>query len=174
MIPEGVNVKLNGRQIEVSGKIGALSFKLLDYISLELNDNQALFKPEQSHKQARANWATIASIFKNAVKGVTEGFLKVLEIEGVGYRATMERSNLSLNVGFTHPVKFVPPAGIKINVEKNTIKIFGADRQLVGQTAAKIRKIRKPEPYKGKGIHYYNEVIHRKSGKKVAGATAGA
>lgn len=174
IIPDGVTVKLNGRQIEVGGKNGALSLKLLDYINLELSGNRAVFKLGQNNKQARANWATVVALFKNALKGVTEGFFKILELEGIGYRATMEGTTLNLNVGFTHPVKYISPEGIKLSIEKNAIKIFGADRQLVGQTAAEIRKIKKPEPYKGKGIHYRGEVVRRKAGKKVVGTTAGA
>ncbi|OGY64679.1 MAG: 50S ribosomal protein L6, partial [Candidatus Harrisonbacteria bacterium RIFCSPHIGHO2_02_FULL_40_20] len=148
--------------------------KLLEYINLEINGNQAIFKPSSMHKQARANWGTMTSLFKNALQGATEGFFKILEIEGVGYRASMEGNTLILSVGFTRPVKYTAPENIKIIVDKNGIKISGIDRQLVGQVAAQIRKIKKPEPYKGKGIHYQGEVIRRKAGKKVAGATATA
>ena len=172
IIPDGVTVKINNRLIEVTGKTGSLSLRLLEYINLEINGNQAIFKPSSMHKQARANWGTITSLLKNAIQGVTEGFFKIIEIEGVGYRASMEGNTLVLSVGFTKPVKYTAPESIKITVDKTGIKIAGIDRQLVGQVAAQIRKIKKPEPYKGKGIHYQGEVIRRKAGKKVAGATA--
>src|SRR3989338_47672 len=174
IIPDGVTVKIHDRSIEVSGKTESLTLKLLEYINLEINGNQAIFKPSSMHKQARANWGTMTSLFKNALQGATEGFFKILEIEGVGYRASMEGNTLILSVGFTRPVKYTAPENIKIIVDKNGIKISGIYRQLVGQVAAQIRKIKKPEPYKGKGIHYQGEVIRRKAGKKVAGATATA
>ena len=125
---------------------------------------------EKDTKQGKANWGTIFALIKNGIKGVSEGFAKNLELEGIGFKASIEGTNLLLNVGFTHPVKFTPPAGIKVVVEKGVIKISGVDKSLVGEVAAKIRKIYPPEPYKGKGIRYQGEVVRRKAGKKVAGA----
>lgn len=170
IIPEGIEVNIDNDQIEIKGKTGALKIKALDYISVKKENDQIILKPIHIHKQARANWGTLASLIKNAIEGVKEGggFIKVLKIEGIGFRASMEEENLVLNVGFTHPVKFTPPECIKISVEKNIIKVSGVDKALVGQTAAAIRKIRKPEPYKGKGISYKDEIIRRKAGKKVA------
>ncbi len=174
VIPEGVEVKEAAGTLQVKGKQGALELKLPPFIFAELRDKEALLKPSASHKQALANWGTAAALLKNAIQGVAGGFSKSLEIEGVGFRATMEGNSLVLNVGFTHPAKFTPPAGIKIAVEKGTITVSGIDKNLVGLAAAKIRKIKKPEPYKGKGIRYKGEVIRRKEGKKVAGAGTAA
>ena len=174
IIPQGVEVKLTDERLEVKNKEILLSLKLLNYILVNVENNQIVLKTQQTHKQARANLGTMAALIKNALEGASKGFMKVLEIEGIGYRVSLEGNNLVLNVGFTHPVKFTPPAGIKLSVEKNVIKISGADKNLVGQAAADIRKLKKPEPYKGKGIHYQGEIIRRKAGKKVAGAGAAA
>lgn len=173
-IPDGVEVKLIDDTMEVNGKLGTISLKILKDVSVAIeNGKQINLKISQVYKQSKANWGTMTALLKNAIRGVNEGFTKTLEIEGIGFKASMEGNNLNLNVGFTHPVKFVPPAGIKITVEKNNIKISGIDKALVSQAAANIRKIKKPEPYKGKGIHYQGEVIRRKVGKKVAGTGAG-
>lgn len=174
LIPQGVEAKLNDVVLEFSGKEGKLSVKILPFISVELKDGQIAVGLNQNTKQGRANWGTMASLIKNAIQGVAEGFNKALELEGIGFKASMEGANLVLNVGFTHPVKFTPPEGIKISVEKGVIKIAGANKALVGEAAAKIRKIYPPEPYKGKGIRYQGEVVRRKAGKKVAGAGAAA
>lgn len=168
-IPDGVQAEIKDRSISVSGKEGTIALPILEYVNAEATQGGVVVKSEANHKQARANLGTMASLIRNALQGVKGGFNKSLEIEGIGFKAAMEGSKLVLNVGFTHPIKFEPPAGIKISVEKNIIKVSGADRALVGQTAAQIRKIKKPEPYKGKGIHYVGEVIRRKEGKKVAG-----
>lgn len=171
-IPQGVEAKLNSGVLEFSGKEGKLVVKILPFILAELKDGQLTFKLQQATKQGRANWGTITSISKNAIKGVSEGFAKILELEGIGFKAAMEGASLVLNVGFTHPVKYPTPTGIKIVVEKGVIKVSGLDRALVGQTAAEIRKVFPPEPYKGKGIRYRGEVVRRKAGKKVAGTGA--
>lgn len=173
-IPDGVEVALRDGVFEVKGKQGAISVKLLEYVSAEIKDKTIRLTIGANHKQARANWGTMGSLLQNAVKGVSEGFTRALEIEGIGYSASLEGANLVLKVGFTHPVKFMPPEGIKVTVEKGVIKVFGVNKALVGETAAQIRKVRKPEPYKGKGIRYQGEVIRRKEGKKVAGATGTA
>lgn len=171
-IPQGIEAKLNDGVLEFSGKEGKLAVKILPFISVELKDGQLTFKLQQATKQGRANLGTFAALSKNALKGVGEGFNKILELEGIGFKASMEGTNLILNVGFTHPVKYPSPAGIKIVVEKGVIKVSGLDRALVGQTAAQIRKVFPPEPYKGKGIRYRGEVVRRKAGKKVAGTGA--
>ncbi len=172
IIPENVEVKINGGFLEFKGNNGNLSVKIPVYIKAEIKEKTLSFSPENNSKQARANWGTIRSLAYNAIVGLTEGFNKNLEIEGVGYRANMEGETLVLNLGLSHPIKFTPPQGIKISVEKNVIKISGVDNALVGQVAAKIRAFKKPEPYKGKGIRYQGEVVRRKAGKKVAGTTA--
>jgi large subunit ribosomal protein L6 len=116
----------------------------------------------------------MASLAKNAVMGAKEGFSKTLQLEGVGYRAALEGRNLILGLGFSHPIKYNPPTGVKVAVEKNIITISGINKALVGEAAAKIRKFKKPDPYQGKGIRYQNEIIRRKAGKKAATADVGA
>lgn len=173
-IPEGVTALVQDRALEIKGKLGAITLPVLPSITVEQKDGALLFTAASDKVQARSNWGTMRALAQNAVTGVSQGFSKALEIEGIGFRAAMEGKTLVLNVGFTHPVKFTPPEGIAIVVEKGVIKISGVDRAVVGEVAAKIRKIKKPEPYQGKGIHYQGEVIRRKSGKKVAGAGAAA
>lgn len=174
LMPDGVNAELNDNKLEISGKRGNLILLTLPYVKVEINEKrEVILSPLEKHKQARANLGTMAALTHNALMGVNTGFSKNLEIEGIGFRASMEGENLLLNVGFTHPVKFAPPTGIKITVEKNIIKVNGLDKNLVGQIAAQIRKIKKPEPYQGKGIHYVGELIRRKAGKKVAGTGTG-
>lgn len=169
VIPDNVEIKISGSFLDFKSHNGAINLKILPYIKTELKDKMIFFSPENNSKQARANWGTIRSLAANAITGLTEGFNKVLEIEGIGYRANMEENTLVLNLGLSHPIKFVSPKDIKISVEKNTVKISGIDKALVGQVAAQIRALKKPEPYKGKGIKYQGEVIRRKAGKKVAG-----
>lgn len=171
VIPDNVEVKINDGFLEFKGNKGENMLKLLPYIKTEIKDKSIFFTPENNSKQARANWGTIRSLANNAVVGLTEGFSKVLEIEGVGYRAGMEGEALVLNVGLSHPIKFIPPKGIEISVQKNVIKISGIDKIMVGQAAAEIRSFKKIEPYKGKGIKYQGEIVRRKAGKKVVGTT---
>lgn len=171
-IPEEVNVSQESGRLIFKGKKGDLFLPILPFIKANLEDKQLVFEPLNGNSQCRANWGTMASLAQNMIEGVNKGFEKKLIIEGVGYRAKMEGASLLLNVGFSHPVKFDQPQGTVISVDKNTITVQGIDKNLVGQTAAQIRKIKKPEPYKGKGIHYEGEVIRRKAGKKAAGATA--
>lgn len=168
-IPEGAEVKINDGILELKGKNGEMNIKVLPYIKAEIKDNQIIFDIQNNSKQARANWGTTRSLTQNAILGIIEGFTKVLEIEGVGYRAEMQEGDLVLSVGLSHPIKISPPEGINISTEKNTIKVSGIDKFLVGEVSAKIRAVKKPEPYKGKGIRYQGEVIRRKVGKKVAG-----
>lgn len=170
IIPEGVEVRIDGGVLNIKGKKGELSLKILPFVKVDLNDKAITFSVEGDFKQARSNWGTMRSLANNAVIGVSDGFSKTLEIGGVGYRASLEGNNLVLNIGFTNPVKIIPSAGIVITVEKNIIKVSGIDKALVGKTAAEIRAKKKPEPYKGKGIKYQGEVIKRKEGKKAAAA----
>jgi large subunit ribosomal protein L6 len=173
-IPDGAEAKVDGRVLRIKGKEGELNLNVLEYVSIEVKEGHIIFTATANHKQARANWGTMAALTKNAFVGVTKGFIKNLEFEGIGFRASLEGVNLVLSVGFTHPVKIAPPAGIKFSIEKNVIKISGADKTAVGQVAAQIRKVKPPEPYLGKGIRYQGEVIQRKAGKKAAGATGAA
>ncbi len=168
-IPNGIEVQIADGEISVKGKSGELKFPLLEFVTVEKKDNALTFSATGEHKQARANWGTMAALTKNAIEGVEKGFEKKLEIEGIGFKAQLEENTLVLSLGYTHPVKFVTPPHVKITVLKNVITVSGIDKKLVGETAAQIRKIKKPEPYKGKGIRYQGEVIRRKEGKKVAG-----
>ncbi len=167
-IPEGVEIAVKGGNLEFKHKNGAAVLKILECVVATVNDGTLSFGIDKDTKQARANWGTTRALSQNIISGFLNDFSKSLEINGVGFKAAIEGDNLVLNVGFSHPVKFSVPKGVKIVVEKNVIKISGADKQLVGETAAKIRAIKKPEPYKGKGIKYAGEVIRRKVGKKVA------
>jgi len=173
IIPTDLQVKINDR-IEVKGPQGTLTQSIPIKIGLELNeltDGQKELKviPKTKAKNNLALWGLMRALIANMVKGVKEGFEKKLEIEGIGYRASLTGQKLVLNIGFSHPVEVEPPAGIKFGVEKNVITVSGIDKQLVGQVAAQIRSIRKPEPYKGKGIRYSGELVRRKVGKKAAG-----
>ncbi len=171
-IPDGVEVKIADGRLEVKGKLGALSLLILDKITAELKDKTLVFSASGEGKQARANWGTMRALAQNAVIGVSEGYVKYLELEGIGFKASLEGKTLVLNIGFTHPVKFTPPEGIALAIEKSSIKISGIDKAMVGEVAAQIRELRKPEPYKGTGIKYRGEVIARKEGKKAASAGA--
>jgi len=173
-IPEGTEVVQKDGVLQFKGKRGSHAVKVLPYLTVEVKEGAVQVNREANHKQARSNAGTMASLIVGALKGVSEGFAKDLEIEGVGYRVAMQGKDLTLNVGFSHPVVFKAPEGITLSVEKNKIKVEGIDKALVGQVAAEIRAIKKPEPYKGKGIHYVGEVIRRKAGKKVAGTGASA
>lgn len=168
IIPENVEIKINQQEIKVKGPQGELSQSIPPQIKLILKEQELQVIPQEKSKNSSALWGLLRALIFNMVKGVTEGFEKQLEIEGVGYRASLQGNKLILSLGFSHPIEVVAPAGIELKVDKNVITISGIDKQIVGQIAAKIRAYRKPEPYKGKGIHYVGEVIRRKAGKKVA------
>jgi len=174
IIPDNVETKVNGGFLELKSNSGSISLKIPQDIKIEIKDKNIVFAPANNLRTTRVNWGTIRSLTNNAIIGLTQGFNKILEIEGIGYRANMEGETLVLNLGLSHPIKFLTPKGIKISVEKNVIKISGFDKTLVGEVAAKIRAFKKPEPYQGKGIRYQKEVIRRKEGKKVAGTGTGA
>jgi large subunit ribosomal protein L6 len=166
-IPSGVTATIEGGQLSVKGPKGQLAMPLVDDISYALEDGTILVKPANESKQARAFWGMQRTLVQNLITGVSEGFTKVLEITGVGYRANAQGKTLKLQLGYSHDVDFVIPAGIEIKTPDNTtIEISGTDKQQVGQVAAEIRRWRKPEPYKGKGIKYRGEYIFRKEGKK--------
>lgn len=169
-LPSGVTAEISENSIIISGPKGKINVPKLDGISVTISDNIVNVTPDNQIKQTQMNWGTLWSHITNAVTGVTGGFSKTLEIEGVGFKVSIEGKELVLKVGFSHLVRFPIPDGINIAVEKNKIVVSGIEKQQVGHVAASIRKIKKPEPYLGKGIHYENEVIRRKAGKK-AGAT---
>ena len=153
--------------IVVKGKNGELSTSLHSDVELSVADNVATLKPARDTRQAKALWGTMRSNLNNMVVGVTEGFTRKLEINGVGYRAAMQGNKLVLSLGFSHPVEMEVPAGLKVAVENNTsVTITGADKQLLGQFASEVRAKRPPEPFKGKGVKYADEYIVRKEGKK--------
>jgi len=173
-IPEKVEVKVNDGLIVVKGEQGELKQKIHPQVLVETEDKQVVIKiKNDKDKLQKSLWGTTRQLINNMILGVTQGFEKKLEVNGVGYRVQLNGKLLVLNVGYSHPVEFKVPDGIDISVEKNIITVSGIDKQLVGETAAQIRKVRKPEPYKGKGIKYVDEVIRRKMGKqaKAAGAT---
>ena len=164
-IPEGVKVKIEGQEIEVEGKLGKLKKTFPEVIKPVIKDKQIHVKFE-GKKEKKPLWGTWRSLIANMIKGVKDGFKKELELHGVGYRAQKEGKKLILRVGFSHPVEYQIPDDVEIEVKKNIISIFGKDKEKVGQVAAEIRKIRPPEPYKGKGIRYKREAILRKVSKK--------
>ncbi|MBM9511189.1 50S ribosomal protein L6 [Desulfogranum marinum] len=165
-VPNGVKVDIKGTHVKVTGPKGSLERDLRPEISCTEEGNQLLFTPKGTSKRVMAFWGMTRSLVSNMVEGVDKGFVKVLIVEGVGYRANLAKSTLTLNVGFSNPVEFQLPEGISAEVDKdNKISLSGIDKELVGLTAAKIRAIRKPEPYKGKGIRYVDERIVRKVGK---------
>lgn len=171
-IPPKVEVKVKDHQVLVKGPQGELSQKIPSEIEVEVKEQKVIVSPKVKTKRTRAFWGLTRSLIANMVEGVSKGFEKKLELRGVGYRAKKEGDHLVLQVGFTHPVKIKQPPGIEFSVEKNIITISGIDKQMVGEISAKIRSIRPPEPYKGKGIRYLGEKVKRKVGKKAVTAEA--
>ena len=169
-IPEGVEVKIEANKVIVKGPRGEITKEIRPEIKIEMKEGKIFVLPQVETKKTKAFWGLTRALLANAVEGVTKGYERQLQIEGIGFRANLEGDNLVLQVGFTHPVKINAPEGIKFAVEKNIIIVSGIDKGLVSQTAAIIRKVKKPEPYKGKGIRYVGEVIRKKVGKKAAGA----
>ena len=166
-LPSGVTAKLEGGTLSVKGPKGELSLNVADDIAYAVEAGAVTVKPANDSKRAKAFWGMQRTLVQNLVTGVTEGFTKTLEITGVGYRANVQGKNLKLQLGYSHDVDFAVPEGIEIKTPDNTtIEISGIDKQKVGQVAAEIRRWRKPEPYKGKGIKYRGEFIFRKEGKK--------
>ena len=166
-IPDGVSIERNSDELSVKGPKGLLAMKVLDDVNLEINDNEVAITPRNNSKVSRSMWGMQRTMVSNLIEGVTAGFEKKLLIHGVGYRAQMKGKSLNLQLGYSHDINFVIPDGVAIECpDQTTIIIKGIDKQKVGQTAAKIREFRKPEPYKGKGIKYDGEYIFRKEGKK--------
>ncbi|MBB4096690.1 50S ribosomal protein L6 [Sphingomonas kyeonggiensis] len=166
-VPAGVTASIEGRVLSVKGPKGTLSLNLRDEISYTVEDGGIIVKPANETKQARAFWGMQRTLVQNLVTGVTEGFSKKLLITGVGYRAASQGKVLKLQLGYSHDVNIDVPEGIEIKTpDQTTVEISGIDKQKVGQIAAEIRRWRKPEPYKGKGIKYDGEFIFRKEGKK--------
>lgn len=173
VLPENVTAKVDSGVLEVSSKDGkkVLRIKILSNVEVKIENGQISFAITKDDSQSRANWGTMRALTQNAVTGITTDFKKVLEFQGVGFRAAVEGKALVLNIGFSHPVRFDIPDGIAIVVEKGNITISGMDKYLVGQVATKIRAFKKPNPYRGTGIKYKDEIVKKKAGKK---ATSGA
>ena len=166
-MPAGVSATTEGQTLSVKGPKGTLSLQMLDDVLYDIGEDGITIRPANDTKRARSFWGMQRSLVQNLVTGVTEGFTKTLEITGVGYRAAMQGKNLRLQLGFSHDVNVAVPDGVEVKTpDATTVEISGIDRQKVGQFAAEIRRWRKPEPYKGKGIKYRGEYIFRKEGKK--------
>jgi large subunit ribosomal protein L6 len=168
-IPEKVQVTLDGNILKAKGPKGEMTQELPPEIEMKLEDNQLIFTRPSEQRQMRAKHGLARSLAFNTVEGVHNGFQKILDIEGIGYRAEMKGDRLLLSVGFSHPILLVAPQGVELKTPSNSIiEVSGVDKQLVGQFAAIIRNIRPPEPYKGKGIRYRGEYVRRKAGKTTA------
>lgn len=166
LIPEKTEAVFKEGIFSVKGPLGELSRFFKNDINIVIDNNSITLAPKKESKEAKVLWGTYVSHIKNMIEGVTKGFEKKLLIEGVGFRAQSDEKNLVLNLGLSHPVTVPAPEKIKVKVEKNIITISGINKEEVGQFSAKIRMFKKPEPYKGKGIRYENEIIRRKAGKK--------
>ncbi len=173
-IAPGVQVDMQGQVVSVKGAKGELSREIPPQLEVSQQGNRITVAPrDPSLKNVKALWGTNRTLIENMIKGVSEGYEKKLTVEGVGYRAVVEGEELVLHVGFTHRVAVKAPAGLRFQVEKNVITVSGADKEKVGEYAARIRRVKTVEPYKGKGISYLGEVVKRKLGKRAVAATAG-
>ena len=167
-VPSGVEIKIDGQNITVKGPKGELVREVRPEIKIELKENEIIVTPRNNEKITNAYWGLTRALIANMVEGVVNGYEKKLMIKGLGYKAVMKGDVLVLSVGFSHNVEIKPMEGVKMEVKGNIITISGINKELVGLRAAQIRKVKKPEPYKGKGIMYTDEVIIRKAGKRVA------
>ncbi len=169
-IPEGVEIKIQDKQVTVKGPKGELKLNLISKIKVEIKDNQVIVNPADPNPKKltaqKAYWGLFRALIANMVEGVTKGYSKVLEVKGLGFQATIQGDQLVLKLGFSHLVNITKPEDLEIEVKSNIITISGINKEKVGNFAAKIRKIKKPEPYKGKGIRYQGEYVRRKLGKK--------
>jgi large subunit ribosomal protein L6 len=167
-IPDKTEVTVTGNTVKVKGPLGELSREFKPIIKIEVVGNQVNLTPVKENLETKAMWGTYASLIKNMVEGVNKFYERKLVVEGIGYKADIKGTELTLNVGFSHQVKVQIPANLKVVHEKGVLTITGTDKEAVGRFAAETRSIKKPEPYKGKGIHYSDEVVRRKEGKKAA------
>ena len=173
IIPEQVEVKIDGGRVTVKGPKGQLTQELHPLVKVVQAGGELKVEVKKPEDKLQASlWGLFRTLIGNLVEGVTKGFSKQLEINGIGFKAQVQGDKLVLNVGFSHPVEYRIPEGMQMAVDKNVITVSGIDKQQVGQVAAEIRAIKKPEPYKGKGIKYLDEVIRRKAGKVVKGAAS--
>ncbi len=167
-LPPGVTVEVSGSAVRVTGPKGTLSRVLHEAIGASVAEGIITIAPRRQMKKTAALWGLTRALVANMVEGVAKGFEKKLDFEGIGYRAALEGTTLVLQLGFSHPVRVEAPSGVAFSVERSTITVAGIDREAVGQVSAGIRKLKPPEPYKGKGIRYRGEVIRRKAGKKAS------
>jgi large subunit ribosomal protein L6 len=165
VVPEKVQVNVNGLTVNVKGPKGELEYTFCDRVTIALEGSEVKVNPVDESKKARAMWGTARTLINNMVTGVTTGFTRTLEFNGVGYKAAVKGDVLNLNLGYSHPIDYTLPEGVSAKVTKNVIELSGCDKELVGFAAAKVRSFRPPEPYKGKGIKYSDEQIIRKAGK---------
>jgi len=166
-IPADVQVAIAGGILTARGKLGELTLALTEHVEAKVDGNKVTVAPRTAEQQARMMWGTTRALVASMVKGVSTGYSKSMEISGTGFRAVVQNDRLEINLGFSHPIHYPVPKGIKITCERPTaIKVEGVDKRLVGQVAAEIRAFRPPEPYKGKGVRYGDETIRRKEGKK--------
>lgn len=167
VIPQGIECSIDNGKVKVKGQKGQLTTLITSNVEVEIQENQIVVKPKSSSKASRTDWGTCRSNINSIITGIATGFEKTLVLEGVGYRAAVQGNDLVMQLGYSHEIKFPIPASLEITVEKNTvIHIKGIDKELLGLTAAKIRSLRKPEPYKLKGVKYKGEYIMQKEGKK--------
>lgn len=167
-LPPKTEVSVMDGVLTVTGPLGTLTKEVNPLVAIAVSDNTVVVQPVNSSKLSRALWGTFASHVKNMLKGVTEKYARKLELQGIGYRVELQGKNIKLLVGFSHPVIMPIPAGIDVVIEKNIITISGIDKEAVGQFAANVRAVKKPEPYKGKGLRYEGEYVREKQGKKAA------
>jgi large subunit ribosomal protein L6 len=164
-VPDKVEVKVNGSHVAVKGPNGQLEYTFTDSVNIVLKDKEVTVTPIDNTKKSLSLWGTTRTLINNMVTGVSQGFTKSLEYTGVGYKAAVSGNMLTLSLGYSHPIEYALPAGVSAKVTKNVIDISGANKELVGFVAAKVRSFRPPEPYKGKGVKYIDEHIIRKAGK---------
>ncbi len=169
IIPANTEVSVVSQDLIIKGKGGTLTKFVHPAVEIKIDGANVTVNPANNSRLAKALWGTYAAHVRNMISGVNTPFVKKLQIEGIGYRAEMQGTNLKLAVGFSHPVLMAVPQGLTVIVEKNIVSVSGADKEVVGQFAATVRAVKKPEPYKGKGIRYEGEVVRQKQGKKVAG-----
>jgi len=168
-IPDGINIEIDKKEIRIKNSNDVMEIQLIPEIMVKQEDNQIIVERSSDRRHAKAMHGTVRQLIASAITGLSAGFTKELEIQGVGYSANMQGSRLLLQLGYSHDILFEPPTGINITASKNNVSISGFNKQLVGEVAAKIRSFRKPEPYKGKGIRYKGEYVRRKQGKTVGG-----
>lgn len=170
-IPEGIVAKITGKEVKIKGPKGELAMNIDPAINIELKDKEIILTIAEQTKGNKSIWGTTRMLISNMIAGVTKGFEKRLEIQGIGFKAALKgKDKIILNVGYTHPVELTAPQGVEFKLDKNIIIISGIDKQKVGQITAEIRAVKPPEPYLGKGIRYVGEVVKRKAGKKVVSA----